>query len=480
MAQLLSFESPSVRFNNHLVPSPLNAQPPVFQHGTCADILEAYSQAASLFHAYEYHQAIKAYKRLLRQKQSLVNEALLWFNIGILRDHLGEHALASEAYEKAVKLDGSFSLGWFCLGNSLSLISNFRRALRVFKICEKTLRGDSIDYHHYGLPWKLEKTRVTFNIRQTELRKLHKQHKAPLDHTWSLNRLPAGNIFEPGTGILGNGRNTKTPADLANPDALEPPELQARAGVGSLLTKHNQLRRHATTGAGLSSIKNDQLGRRATDRASSRQKPLPLTPDEFPRQAAPSGGFNQDRTLFTSCATGRTASGDGQSVGPVYQTNSRLIQTSSIPAMAPQLASSAADMPTQFGSLPSLQDWERKSFKNRYHPASPLNHPVNPPDHFVRPSDHPVRLFDSQERANVQPSTRDPGQGNLRPPRRARSERLDSFSIFALGEPQLRELQAAANEASANPAKALGRNRSLKSGRFNERGIKSEAQPPAS
>ncbi|KAI9770195.1 MAG: hypothetical protein M1839_003261 [Geoglossum umbratile] len=57
----------------------------------------------------------------------------------------------------------------------------------------------------------------------------------------------------------------------------------------------------------------------------------------FPRQATPNGAFHEDHTRFTAPAMGRTASRDGQSVSPVYQTNSRSIQRPSLPAMAPQL-----------------------------------------------------------------------------------------------------------------------------------------------
>ncbi|KAI9775248.1 MAG: hypothetical protein M1839_001366 [Geoglossum umbratile] len=361
----------------HQLPSP---PPQTSQAQTPAGILDAYSNAASLFHAYEYHQAIKAYKRLLRQEQDLISETLIWFNIGVLRDHLGEHALAAEAYEKAIKLDKSLSIGWFSLGNAISLLGNFRRALRVFKICEKTLQGDSIDYHQQGLPWTLEKTRVIFNIRQTELRKLHKQHKAPLDRVWSLNRLPAGKIFELSTTETpGNTEDTKPPPTLPEPRGAKLVE-QTRAEARPLPAVHNKLRRSATAWVAdprKPPTAQGKLGRSATARIAIPQKPV----------------LDESNTV-----TGT---------------------------------------PQPFGSAPALQNWEKQSFNNQYQA-------VRPPD--------------SQRGTNTQSSSTGTKYHNKSLPGDTRHERVDSFSIFALGEPQLRELRARANEASA-----VGRSRSLMS-----------------
>jgi len=65
------------------------------QGQTRDDIMNAYSKGEDLFHEYQYHGAIKIYKGLLRRRQDIVSDTLLWFNIGILHDHLGEHALAA-------------------------------------------------------------------------------------------------------------------------------------------------------------------------------------------------------------------------------------------------------------------------------------------------------------------------------------------------------------------------------------------------
>ncbi|KAI9858083.1 MAG: hypothetical protein M1813_007895 [Trichoglossum hirsutum] len=363
MEETLAFEGLSVRFNSQHLPSPPNAPPPTFRARTRASFLESFLHAASLFHAYEYHQSLKAYKRLLRQGQEFVSEAILWFNIGVLCDHLGEHALAGDAYEKSVMLDGSFSVGWFGLGNAISFIGNFRRALKAFKICEKTFQGDFIDYSQQGLPWILERTRVVFNRRQTELRILHKQHGGPLDQAWSLNRLPAGIIFGLGIGVIVGNDSTSTSS--TEPDSVESAEPWPRAEVGSPPIKHDQLRRHTATRAG-----------------NARGQPPP-TP-------------------------GRT--------------------------------SLVTAIPSQF---PSLQHQEKQQpFHNQQSPVGSPN---------------------SRRRANAQLSTASFENGNRAAQVRVPIERLDSFGIFALGEPQLRELQAAANEASNDPTGVLGRNRSFRS-----------------
>jgi tetratricopeptide (TPR) repeat protein len=440
MTEPLAFENPPNHFNNHLLPFPPNAPPPTFPSRAHASIIDAYSQAASLFHACEYHQAIQLYKRLLQQKQDPVSEVLILFNIGILRDHLGEHSLAGEAYEKAVRLDGSFSIGWFCLGNAASLIGNFRRALRVFKICEKTIRGNFIDYHQQGLPWTLEKTRVIFNIRQTELRKLHKQHKGPLDHVWSLNRLPAGNIFELGRGVvLGIGWDVRTPTNLSEPELLEP---QTHVGVLSAPVRHGQFMRHGTT------------------QVSDPQKPLPPIPDKFPSPATINESFRRDHTQFAAPEMGRLVLGSKKSVSLISQANSSSTQRSPRSAMAPRLSSPVNRMPSQYASLSSLRSWESQSFNSRYHP-------MRPPD--------------NQKHANVQPPNTDTRNCNLGSQKGAPGVKFDSFSIFALGEPQLRKLQAAANEASTSPAETLGRSRSLKRGRSsNKKDTESEVPQPTS
>ncbi|KAH0551067.1 hypothetical protein GP486_007584 [Trichoglossum hirsutum] len=425
MGETRAFGGQSVRFNSELLPSPPNAPPPTFRPRTRASVLQSFLHAASLFHAYEYHQALKAYRRILRQEQDFVSESILWFNIGVLRDHLGEHALAGDAYERSVRLDGSFSLGWFSLGNTISLLGDFRRALKAFKICERTfLLGDSIDYSQQGLPWTLEKTRVIFNIRQTALRKLHKQHGGPLDQAWSLNRLPAGIIFGLGAGVIVEDEEpaagTST-SSTTEPYTVETTEPWIRAGVGSPSSssppppppplppaKHDQPRKHATTRAG------------------------------YPR---------------------------GPSLPPIPSGKK-----------CPDTA-----MPSQSKPLPFHPHREKQVFHNQQQ-QNPARLPNNNNDNNNNNNNNINN--NSQSRTNAQVSTADVGHSSGSSTRDrpelelAPSTRLDSFGIFALGEGQLRMLRAEANKASSSSSssntnnnnnrnnhaltKVLGRSRSFR------------------
>ncbi|KAI9812200.1 MAG: hypothetical protein M1827_004866 [Pycnora praestabilis] len=187
----------------HASPPPISSSP-THNSLNLSEALDLWSQAILLFHAYEWEQSITAHRRLLKHCGTvLIPHAYLWFNIGVIRAHLGEYYLASEALTKAVKTDSSFVIGWYVLGMSFFQLDDFRSAKRRFGTCLALITdggmGETVDYKEKGLDFVLEKTRVEWNVRQTLFEKNHKQMRAPLllDTHLSLNRLPAGKLFEP-------------------------------------------------------------------------------------------------------------------------------------------------------------------------------------------------------------------------------------------------------------------------------------------
>lgn len=189
-----------LRFASQLLPSPPNAAPPTPFNLDPESAAALYSHAVLLFHAYSWHQSIKYHRSILRRDVGgLLPAAHLWFNIAIIRCHLGEYALAVEAFDKAIEHDPELAIAWFCMGIALFQLGDYRRAERRFKQCLACLGPDVvlIDYKPQGLNFSLEKTRVEFNIRLCLLWKLHKQVKADRPPSWSLNRMPAGLLIEP-------------------------------------------------------------------------------------------------------------------------------------------------------------------------------------------------------------------------------------------------------------------------------------------
>src|SRR5579862_2244632 len=174
------------------------------------------------------------------------------------------------AYKTALKIDQSFSIGWFSLGTATYFLGNYKKALEAFRICERTFKGDSIDYNEQGLPWTLDRIRVKFNILHTELRRDNKQHGATPGPQCALNRLSAGIIFGTKT-ISGGGK------------LIEP---QAGAEVKPLSVAHRKPGRSATARAGNwrkqlpFPTAQGRLGRSATTLQAAIPRKPPSTPGE--------------------------------------------------------------------------------------------------------------------------------------------------------------------------------------------------------
>ncbi|KAI9843323.1 MAG: NADPH oxidase activator 1 [Sclerophora amabilis] len=190
----------SLRFATKHLPEPPNAPPPTHIPLSPSSANSLFSHAILLFHAYDWEESIKAHRSLIRRNTiGLIPPSRLWFNIGAVRCHLGEYALAAEAFDKSVKEDPDMAVGWFCYGVALYQLEDFRRAERAFKMILAYFEDGltEIDYRPIGLDFILPKVRVQFNVRQSMLWKLHKQVNAPRPQDWTLNRMPAGLIFEP-------------------------------------------------------------------------------------------------------------------------------------------------------------------------------------------------------------------------------------------------------------------------------------------
>ncbi len=204
-----------VRFNDRHVPTPVNASPATYVSLNLPEALDLWSHAVLLFRSYEWEQAVTAHRRLIKRCENIVPLARLWFNVGVIRSHLGEYFLASEAFTKAVKIRSNLAIGWYCLGMAIFQLGDFRKAKRPFQRCLNLFDEGttSINYRPLGLDFVLEKTRVEWNVRQNFFEKNHKQMRAPmpLETHLSLNRLPAGVLFEPtsnwsvGTGFEDGG-----------------------------------------------------------------------------------------------------------------------------------------------------------------------------------------------------------------------------------------------------------------------------------
>ncbi|KAI9794563.1 MAG: hypothetical protein M1816_004450 [Peltula sp. TS41687] len=230
-----------LRFASLLLPSPPNAAPATPFHLDAESATVLYSHAVLLFHAYSWHQSIKFHRTILRRDVGgLLPAAHLWFNIGIIRCHLGEYALGVEALDKAVAHDSDLAIAWFCMGIALFQLGDYRRAERRFKRCLACLYPGGpdvvllIDYRPKGLDFALERTRVEFNIRLCLLWKLHKQLKADKPPPWSLNRLPAGRVFEPADGKIAAKENANRPVE-----AITQQEREAERPLPPLPKSHS-------------------------------------------------------------------------------------------------------------------------------------------------------------------------------------------------------------------------------------------------
>ncbi|KAI9887526.1 MAG: hypothetical protein M1823_000617 [Watsoniomyces obsoletus] len=278
----------TLRFASPELLSPPDVPPPTLQATSQADTSgdqsdserldfssanRHFSHAVALFHAYSWHESIALHHELIRRilssssstpvappplqshlagsapapQQEWINllTSKLWFNIGVIRCHLGSYALAIDAFNRSLHFNSECVMGWFCLGIAFFETGEFRKALRRFRRCwgffripsievekrggdiieeargKKDIQGRAgeedqtsgpskkkktpqpkakvkLSFEKDGLRYSLMRVDLEYNIRLCLLWKLHKQvnSERPSEDR-ELNRLPAGIIFEP-------------------------------------------------------------------------------------------------------------------------------------------------------------------------------------------------------------------------------------------------------------------------------------------
>ncbi|KAK5018047.1 hypothetical protein LTR16_000033 [Cryomyces antarcticus] len=191
----------SVRFDLPQTPARTSGSEPIHGNLSSDEALHLWEHANLLFHNYEWEEAILEYRRIIKKTDDPLFAALISVNEGIVRCHLGEYYLASEAFARAGKYDNNLAISSFLLGIAKFELEEFRKAKRAFQTCYELIRGEVgvLDYGHSGLNFVLEKVDVERNILQSTVERNHKQHGAslPLGGHCTLNRLPAGRVFEP-------------------------------------------------------------------------------------------------------------------------------------------------------------------------------------------------------------------------------------------------------------------------------------------
>ncbi|KAI9684215.1 MAG: hypothetical protein M1829_003485 [Trizodia sp. TS-e1964] len=179
------------------------------------EVLSGHRRACVLFHNFSYLQALHVFRSLIRLGGPYICPTELWFNIGVIRCHLGEYALAAESFSKSVRSaqvekpalategvgenpDPEFAIGWFAWGISLFELKDYSNAEKVFGKCLELLEkksNDQINYSWKRLNYVLNGAKVEWNIKQATSEMLRLQKKVPVVSA-GINRIPAELIFE--------------------------------------------------------------------------------------------------------------------------------------------------------------------------------------------------------------------------------------------------------------------------------------------
>ncbi len=173
-------------------------------------VKDLWEHATLLLDNFRYSQAIKSFRRLLRQcsRTPTVN-ALLWANIGIVHAHLGDYHIAHQTISRAAKMEPSCSVLWYYLGCVSWELQEYRQAKLYFEACESTIdKGiENIDYRDVGFhgdpnlfpdyEFVLNRTELRWNGQQCFFWWQHKKHGAPLPYgrPYGINWVPGGHTF---------------------------------------------------------------------------------------------------------------------------------------------------------------------------------------------------------------------------------------------------------------------------------------------
>ena len=111
----------------------------------CMELYELYRQGISLLDSRDYHQAIVPLKKALaiEPQTTSIREAL-----GLAYFHSHFYEQAAHEFAAVVKHAPTNDYALFCLGRSLQLMGEHRRAQGPLALA-KSMRPDRNDYRHY-------------------------------------------------------------------------------------------------------------------------------------------------------------------------------------------------------------------------------------------------------------------------------------------------------------------------------------------
>lgn len=169
------------------------------------EVYDIWDHASLLFHSYEWDSAAHNFAQLAAQTTTPAMKAILLTNVGIIRCHMGEYAMALDAFVKALVVEHNFAVGHFLAGIASYELSMYEISTAAFNACAVALAatGGSIDYHPMYLNFELEGHTAASNATYVALESnsLSPSTQAQQSNRCLLSRLPAGLIFEsPGQG----------------------------------------------------------------------------------------------------------------------------------------------------------------------------------------------------------------------------------------------------------------------------------------
>ncbi|KAK4985981.1 hypothetical protein LTR66_008013 [Elasticomyces elasticus] len=200
-------------------PATEDTSAPTLRDWTLEEFFDIWEHASLLFHSYEWEQAIHNFHILSSQILHRTGKAAFDLNVGIVHCHLGEYGLAAEAFKKAAVLDPELALAHFLLGIANYELKDLLVAELAFESCLLLIPPDwdVVDNKHIGLDFELARVSVQRNKKLVSLAiALQRNHHGtrPL-LLQTLDRLPAGKIFEPPQELESNAQRSDSPESSA-------------------------------------------------------------------------------------------------------------------------------------------------------------------------------------------------------------------------------------------------------------------------
>lgn len=144
---------------------PQNSAPQISQQ----EAVHIWSHSVLLAVHDDVAESLLEHRRLLSVCGNTIPRSLLLFNIGSLRSIVDSNDSAAEAFELSCREDPTLAIAWFRLGMIHFDTKNYATALSAFEHCMSCYSEmeKCKNYKPYGLDFKLEKTKVTWNIHLT-------------------------------------------------------------------------------------------------------------------------------------------------------------------------------------------------------------------------------------------------------------------------------------------------------------------------